>query len=153
MERIKSKNVKLVYENTNNLLNIDIVKNFILIIGEEKNNKISIQNIIELENKIEVDFSFSRKSNYGLSVFNILYEKKTFKPKKISLKKPSQSNKQNINVINDNNIIIYEYILNDIIDTYKIKDTTKTIRGKYILLEYKINPHKAKYVLYEEHII
>lgn len=153
MERVKSKNVALVYDNTNKLLNVEIVKMSILNVGEQKKNNITIQDVKLRDYKIEVRFNFTRKSNYALSSFNIYSANQTFTPKKISLKKSIYNKTQKDTIKNCRNTIINEYIVKIIIDEINKDSAGKSIQGKYLLLSYENKPDINQFLNYEEFII
>ena len=136
MERIKSKNIVLVYDNKTRILDEGIIRQHLASISSDKKNKITIKNIDIINDCIQVGFMFERKSNYALSLFNITCDNHTIEPLKKSFEKSSKS------VVNKNDKInlIFEYVIKDIVVMLKNKDMTVGARGRYLLLEYSLKP-------------
>ena len=82
MERLKSKNIVLVYDNSSGVLDESKISHHLASISSDKKNKITIKNIDIINDCIQVRFMFERKSNYALSLFNIIFTQKDLKQKK-----------------------------------------------------------------------
>lgn len=141
-ERLKSKNIVLVYDNSTGMLNEGKIKQHLSSISSDKKNKITIKNIDIINDCIQVSFMFERKSNYALSLFNIICDNHTIEPLKKSFGKSSKS------VVNKNDKInlIFEYVIKDIIVMLRNKDKTVGVRGRYLLLEYSLKPNAGLFL-------
>lgn len=142
MERLKSKNIVLVYDNSSGVLDESKISHHLASISSDKKNKITIKNIDIINDCIQVRFMFERKSNYALSLFNITCDNHTIEPLKKSFGKSSKS------VVNkgDKNNLIFEYVIKDIIVMLKNKDKTVGVRGRYLLLEYSLKPETGLFL-------
>ena len=146
-ERIKSKNVTIMYLTNGKSLSKDIVKKHILEIGMLKKNIITIQNIEYFDGYIQVRFSFDRKSNYPIDLFNITYNNINFEPVRQKSKIINERKDMNFSYS------VYSLIVECLIELNEKKEENKHVRGKYILVEYNTKPSKIKYISDEEYII